>query len=82
MRTATTLTPADLEALGRARRLLEDGTARRLRLAAHLGAAETARALGISAQLYNDWEHGRRLPAGEAGARFAAFLDRLMAAGS
>ncbi len=61
-----------------ARQLVADGTARDLRVFAHLSLGDVARAVGTSPTTVLRWERGRG-PTGDVGLRYAVFLARLAA---
>lgn len=69
----------DLALLARARRLLKDGTALRLRVDAGIARAELARAAGVSVPALSRWEHGTQVPRGEPALRYARALAELTA---
>lgn len=58
------------------RQMVADGTARDLRVAAHLSLGDVGRAIGTSPTTIWRWEHGRG-PTGELGLRYAELLSRL-----
>lgn len=64
--------------LARIRRLLADGTARRIREQAGLSRAEIARDLGVDESAIYRWEAGRRVPRAAVAARYADLLAELL----
>jgi DNA-binding transcriptional regulator YiaG len=64
-------------ALAQLRADLVSGRARAIRERARLTQPELARAVGVSQSAVTQWEAGRRVPRGEAAARYARFLHEL-----
>jgi transcriptional regulator with XRE-family HTH domain len=63
--------------VARARRAVQDGRARSVRLAAGLSQHEIGAVVRVTAAAVSRWESGVRLPRGEAAVRYAKLLDRL-----
>jgi len=61
------------------RRMVRDGTARRLRQDAGVSMEELARAVGVSKTCVLKWERGDRAPKGENGIRYFLVLTSLAA---
>lgn len=54
-----------------------DGSARRIRVAAHLSLTDIASAVGVDQSTVHRWETGRRAPRGAPALRYGALLDAL-----
>lgn len=75
------LTSSDLTRVVRVRRHLADGTARQIRVDAHVGQPEIAAVLGVSRASVAAYETGRRVPSTPVALRLAALLDAIAAVG-
>jgi DNA-binding transcriptional regulator YiaG len=62
------------------RRRAADGTAKNVRLAAHLSCQDIADTIGVDTSTVWKWEAGQRTPTGAAALRYADLIDRLMLA--
>ena len=68
------LTARDVIELTKARRLLRNGQAQRIRVDAGLSQIEIARSIGVSAGTVSRWESGDRRPVGDAALAYARVL--------
>jgi transcriptional regulator with XRE-family HTH domain len=68
----------DVIRLSRARALVASGAAAKIRRRAGLAQAEVARAVGVAPSTVLRWERGLRIPRGDAAARYAELLKRLL----
>jgi DNA-binding XRE family transcriptional regulator len=71
------LRPRDARRLVEMRAAARNGEARRRRLASGLTQAELGAVCGVSGPAIARWEHGDRVPRGEAALRYARFLASL-----
>ena len=62
----------------RVRRLLADGTARRVRENAGLSRADVARELEVNESTVGRWEDRKRVPRARVAVRYAELLDQLL----
>jgi transcriptional regulator with XRE-family HTH domain len=76
-----TLTTGGAVLLALVRRLARDGTATRLREAAHLSLGDVARSLDVHPSTVLRWESGESLPRGAVAMRYGALLAELDALG-
>ena len=63
------------------RRLVSDGSTKRLRLRARLSLADVGRAVGVDPSTVWAWEETGRLPRSDAALRYASLLGELLEAG-
>ena len=64
------------------RRMVRDGSARRLRLEADLTLSDLGRSLGVTPSTVLRWESGESLPRSEVAERYGALLAQLDAIGN
>jgi DNA-binding transcriptional regulator YiaG len=68
----------DLSDLARIRTLVRVGVARDVRIRAGLSLPEVADAVGVSPSTVWRWEHGQRVPRGDAALRYGELMTRLL----
>lgn len=68
--------------ISRLRLLVKSGTASTIRLAAGVSMREAADAAGVSVSSIWRWEHGERVPHGQAALRYARLLNDLLEGGA
>jgi len=71
--------PPEVIRLVRVRRMLEDGSAKALRVDSGLSLRDVADALGVNTATVHRWEANRRIPHRDAALRYADLLDALTA---
>lgn len=70
-----------LPELVRVRELVRSGAARSIRVAAGLSLGEVAESVGVAPATVWRWEHGDRVPRGDAALRYGELLQALMRRG-